>query len=457
MAKEFRFPDVGEGIHEGKIVKWHIQQGDMVKADEILLDMETDKAVVEMPSPASGMILSMNFKEGDTVKVGDVLVTIGEAREMISSAGDIESAGYEEKKTGIGKQGGNVLKANIKTQPSMTSPFIGPGSGTNLPPLATPSTRALARELGIDLVAVRGTGPAGRITEADIRDAKEMMRMPQPLRPAAAVAKETMLENASEKKAFEKNAPERNASDKTPAIPTPLIEGDVSIPLTGIRKTIAERMTFSKTHIPHACGMDLVDVTELVALREKEKGKMASEGIKLTYLPFIIKAAVVALRKFPSFNAHFDESANTLIAKRAINIGLAVDTPDGLMVVVVKDADKKPMSAIAKEIEILAQEAREKKVKLDDIRGSTFTVTNVGSVGGMFSTPIINPPEVAIMGVHRIRDMPWVVDGKIAVRKLMGVSLCFDHRVVDGAIATEFMNVIKEHLEDPSLMLVDMI
>ena len=445
MAKEFRFPDVGEGIHEGKIVKWHIQQGDIVKADQILLDMETDKAVVEMPSPASGMILSMNFKEGDTVKVGDVLVVIGEPREMISSAAEIESAGYEEREGGIVKANENVLKAKIKTQPSMTSPFIVPGTG--LPPLATPSTRALARELGVDLNRVKGTGPGGRISENDVRGAAEIARMPQPLRPAAIVAKETALERP-----LEKNAPE-----KQPSIPAPLIEGDVSIPLTGIRKTIAERMAFSKTHIPHACGMDLVDVTELVALREKEKGKMADQGIKLTYLPFIIKATVVALRKFPSFNAHFDESANALIAKRAINIGLAVDTPDGLMVVVVKDADKKPMVDIAKEIERLAQEARERKMKLEDIKGSTFTITNVGSVGGMFSSPIINPPEVAIMGVHRIKDMPWVVDGKIVIRKLMGISLCFDHRVVDGAIATEFMNVVKEHLEDPSLMLVDMI
>jgi len=233
--------------------------------------------------------------------------------------------------------------------------------------------------------------------------------------------------------------------------------GDVRVPLTGLRKIISDRMAYSKLHIPHACGMDFIDVTHLVRLREKEKHIFEPRGIKFTYMPFIIKACVVALRKFPSFNAQYDAANSELVAKRRINIGIAVDTPDGLVVPVIRDADQRTMVDIAMEIERLAQAAREKKLKLDEIKGGTFTITNVGSVGGFFSTPIIDPPQVAIMAVHRIRDMPLVVDGKVEPRKVMGVSLCFDHRVVDGALATEFMNVVMKHLEDPDLLLVDMV
>jgi pyruvate dehydrogenase E2 component (dihydrolipoamide acetyltransferase) len=193
-----------------------------------------------------------------------------------------------------------------------------------------------------------------------------------------------------------------------------------------------------------------------VAIREKEKQVMQERGIKLTYLPFVIKACTVALRRYPSFNAHFDSEKNELVAKKDINIGLAVDTPDGLMVIVIKDADTKPIADMAKEIDSLAGQAKERKIRLEDVRGSTFTITNIGSVGAVFSTPIINPPEVAIMGIHRIQDMPWAVDGQVKVRKIMGISMCFDHRVMDGAIATEFMNLVKRHLEDPYLLLMNM-
>jgi pyruvate dehydrogenase E2 component (dihydrolipoamide acetyltransferase) len=232
--------------------------------------------------------------------------------------------------------------------------------------------------------------------------------------------------------------------------------GEERIRLSHMRKIIADRMLYSKTHIPHACGMDFVDVTKLVEIRQKEKAKFAEKGVKLTYLPFIMKAAAIALKQMPDFNAHFDMEQNFIVRKKRFNIGLAVDTPDGLMVPVVKDLERKSMISIASEIETLASQARERKIKLDDLKGGTFTITNVGSVGGMYSSPIINPPEVAILGVHRIKDLPLVVNGQIVARKVMGISLCFDHRVVDGAAATEFMNIIKRHLEDPDLLLVDM-
>jgi pyruvate dehydrogenase E2 component (dihydrolipoamide acetyltransferase) len=289
--------------------------------------------------------------------------------------------------------------------------------------LATPSTRKLAREMNVDITKVKGTGPAGRITDEDVK--------------AAGTAQPQASPGVT--------APE--------AIKT--AEGDVRIPLSGIRKTIAERMSYSKTHIPHACGMDFADVTKLVAVRERERHIFEQE-VHLTYLPFVVKAVTIALRKFPSFNAHFDNERNELIAKRDINIGLAVETPEGLIVPVIKNADRRSMVELAGEIERLAEAARTKKLKLDEVRGGTFTITNIGSIGGFFSTPIIDPPEVAILGVHRIKDLPLVVNGYVVARKVMGLSICFDHRVVDGAIATEFMNVVKQHLEDPDLLLVDM-
>jgi len=443
--KEFKFPDVGEGIHEGKIVKWHVKEGDAVKADDVLVEVETDKAIVELPSPATGKIASINFHEGTEIRVGETLVTIDDGSPSITQA----TAKPQEQKPatmGLLPQVPKVL-SDFRTRnppnPKLETgdhvalshkSSISFGTGDRKPdaqnpnPLATPSTRKLARELGIEISRVQGTGPAGRISDDDVRKA------------AAATT----------------GGPQKT-SPPAKLQPSPISGEEVRIPLTGYRKAIAERMSYSKAHIPHACGMDLVDVTRLVALREKEKHQFEPKGVKLTYLPFIVKACVIALRKYPTFNAHFDNDTNEVIAKRDINIGIAVDTPDGLTAPVIKNADHKSVIEVAQEIEHLAMLAREKKLTLDEVKGGTFTITNVGSVGGMFSTPIINPPEIAILGIHRIRDMPLVIDGKIEARKVMGISMCFDHRVVDGAIATEFMNEIKQHLEDPDLMLVDMI
>jgi pyruvate dehydrogenase E2 component (dihydrolipoamide acetyltransferase) len=395
---------VGEGIHEGTIVKWHFKEGEAVKADQTIVEVETDKAIVELPSPASGTVLKRNFKEGDVVKVGEVLVVVGEPGEKI------------EEKPAAPK----APQPAATAQPKEAAPA--PGERV----LAAPATRQLARELGVSLAIVQGTGPAGRITEEDVRKAASG-EAPPAVQPPSAGAK-VQLEMAKE---------------------------EIRIPLTGLRKTIAERMLYSKTHIPHACGMDYADVTKLVGIREEEKRIFEPRGIKLTYLPFVIKACVVALRQYPSFNAHFDNERNELVAKRDINIAIAVDTPEGLIAPVIKNADRKSIVEIAKEIDHLAEMARQRKLRLDEVTGGTFTITNIGSVGGMYSTPIINPPEVAILGVHRIKDLPLVVDGMIAARKVMGLSICFDHRVADGAIATEFMNIIKLHLEDPDLMLVD--
>lgn len=404
-------------------MKWHVKEGDTVKADQIIADMETDKAVIEMPSPASGKITKMNFKEGDTIKVGEVLIVIAES-------------GPQPTKPTAPAQTTPALALPKQKQatPLLQGPALlpSPASVSGGAALATPSTRKLAREMGVDIAKVPGTGTGGRVTDEDVRRAAG-----QPTAQAVVPAA--------------KGAPSQAPFQIT------ISEGDIRIPLSGLRKIIAERMTYSKTHIPHACGMDYLDVTKLVMLREKEKRMFEPRGVKLTYLPFVVKACVIALKRYPSFNAHFDPDKGELVAKKEINIGIAVDTPDGLIVPVVKDADKKSIVEIAQDIEHLAAVAKERKLKLEEIKGGTFTITNVGSVGGMYSTPIIDPPEIAIMGIHRIRDLPLIVDGIIQARKVMGISLCFDHRVADGALATEFMNTVKQHLEDPDLMLVEMI
>lgn len=413
MPKDFIFPDVGEGIHEGKIVKWHAKVGDFVKADSTIVEVETDKAIVELPSPATGTVLKINHQSGEIVKVGEVLVVIGSKDESLQS--DLKSD--------------SQVSQTVLTKPDPSSITTITSSGSNRSVLATPSTRKLARDLGIDLTKIKGSGPNGRIIPEDLKsDSVQVSPSFSPQIPTASKPTTSLISSS-----------------------------DQRIPLSGIRKVISDRMLYSKTHIPHACGMDFIDVTKLVQLRESEKKILEEKGIKLTYLPFIVKSCALVLRKFPYLNSNFDESKNEIILKSSINIGIAVDTPEGLMVPNIKNADQKSVVQIAKEIESLASLAKERKLKLDDMKEGTFTITNIGSVGGFFSTPIINPPEVAIMGVHRIKDMALVIDGKIEARKVLGISLCFDHRVVDGAMATIFMNGVKEYLEDPNLMLLSMI
>ena len=431
---EFRFPDLGEGIHEGTIVKWHVKEGEEVKVDQVLAEVETDKAVVEIPSPAAGKISKINYTQGQTVKVGEVLVVIGGEA---AAAGQASGAKPETAKPATEAKQPEAQVAATRGPEAPHAPAETHGEHH----LATPHTRQLARELGLDIDKIAGSGPGGRVSDDDVRKA------------AAGAQNEAPSGARAEPK-------QPAAGARPPAgieIAVASEEGDQRVPLTRMRKVIAERMVYSKTHIPHACGMDFVDITRLSEIREREKKQFEPRGVKLTYLPFIVKAVAIALKEYPRFNAHFDEAGGDLVIRKNHNIGIAVDTPEGLMVPVVKDVDRKSIIEIAGDIEALAAAARERKVKLEDIRGGTFTITNVGSVGGMYSTPIINPPEVAIMGVHRIKEMPLVVDGKAKVRKVMGISMCFDHRVADGAEATLFMNVVMKHLEDPDRMLVDMI
>lgn len=405
---EFKFPDVGEGITEGEIVRWRIKEGDTVKEHDVIAEIETDKAVVEMPSPYSGKILKLHHKEGDTVKVGETLVTIGDAGEKK----------YTSSVVGQLPEADEI--ADQKEKKASSAPQI-PHA------LATPSTRRLAKNLGVSLEKVKGTGSGGRATEDDVR------------RHAGA-------EEA-------KPADKHEASPGVKVLKKYDMFGYLEhVSLKGVRKATAKKMAESIHNAAHVTHMDEADVTHLYNIREKEKKKL---DVHLTFLPFIVKAVIAALKKHPYLNATLDMDHEEIILKKYYNIGIAVDVGEGLVVPVVKIADSKSIPQIAKEIAELAQKAKDRKLDIMDMQGGTFTITSIGSIGGIFATPIINYPEAAILAVGRIRERPAVHKGKIAVRRFMPLSLAFDHRILDGAEAAKFMNDLIEHLEDPHLILVE--
>jgi pyruvate/2-oxoglutarate dehydrogenase complex dihydrolipoamide acyltransferase (E2) component len=399
MAKEFRFPDVGEGITEGEVVRWLVREGEEVKADQTLAEIETDKAVVEMPSPYAGTVLKLHFKEKDLVKVGQVLVTIGEKGEAVPAAGPPPAGRVEAR----------------PVAPVAAAPAAARTAAVGV--LATPKVRALAKDLGVDLGAVRGGGPGGRITEDDVR--------------------------AAGSKAAEKKVPIKVKAKYD-------LYGTLErIPLRGVRRATAKKMRESLDHAAHVTHCDEADAGPLVALREKMKAEAEAKGVKLTYLPFIVKALIEALKLHPTLNASLDEEEDEIVVKRYFNIGIAVDVPDGLIVPVLKMADEKSVLDIAAEIQELAKAARERTLDLADLKGGTFSVTNVGVIGGEIATPIINYPEVAILATMKIADRARVVNGAVVVKKTLPLCLSFDHRVVDGAEAARFTRDLVRFLEAP--------
>ena len=402
MPTDFKFPDIGEGITEGEIVKWEVKEGDRVAEHQILAKIETDKAIADIPSPRSGVILQIYHKEGDTVKVGETLVTIGELGEVTEKPPQPPS-----------RPSASVVGVLEEAQAAPQRP-------TRI--AATPATRRLARELAVDLAQVAGTGLQGRITEDDVR--------------MFAQSKKQGIETFTR----------------------PMEKQDVygcyeTIPMKGIRKSAAKRLTESARTAVHVTHMDEADVTELVAFREKQNKIAEKRGIHLTYLPFVVKATVGALKQYPYLNSSVDDQHEEIILKKYYNIGVAVDTPDGLIVPVVKSADEKDIVTIAQEIEDLTDKAQSREVSLSDLKGGTFTITNIGFIGGTHATPIINYPETAILATGRIHETPVVRDGQIVIRSIMPLSLSFDHRVIDGALAARFMNMILRFLQDPTLLL----
>ncbi|HSE39304.1 MAG TPA: dihydrolipoamide acetyltransferase family protein [Acidobacteriota bacterium] len=407
MAFEFRLPDIGEGVVEGEIVKWHVRPGQSVKEDDPLVEVMTDKATVMIPSPRKGKILETRGEEGGIVKVGAVLLTL--------DTGDGKAAAPEK----VTKAEPAPQPAEKKQAPSAAEPSKGRA-------LATPALRKMAQDMGIDINTVAGTGPGGRITREDI---------------------------------VQHSAPTAAKAPATPTAPSkaPVVAGKESVeevPFRGLRKKVAEKMVESKTHAVHYTYVDEIDMTELVNLRSSAKDLASERRIKLTFLPFIIKALVEGLKKFPLLNASLDEKAGKILIKHHYHIGIGVATPDGLTVVVIKHADQKSLFELAQEIDRLSEAARQNKISLEDLKGSTFTITSLGTMGGMFATPVINYPEVAIVGIHKIEKRPVVHENQIVIRDRMYMSLSFDHRVVDGAVGAEFTQYVKKFLENPALMFI---
>ncbi len=414
MAYEFRFPDVGEGITEGTIVKWKVKEGDNVEADQILAEVETDKAVVEVPSPKKGAILKLNHKEGEVINVGEVLAVIGEKGEKLEAKKEEKSAHYTGSVVGfLPEAEGETKRPAQNNKNAVSSPE---DSGIK----ASPIVRKLAKILNVDLSGIKGTGANGIITEEDVKKAV-----------SGAKAQEKPAVKSVKKYDF---------------------FGYVDhVPLKGIRKITAEKMSEAVRNAALVTNHDHVDVTELANVREKEKENAAQKGVKLTYLPFIIKATIESIKKHPYVASSVEE--NEIIVKKYYNIGVAIDTPDGLIVPVIKGADQKSLYSLANEVNNFVEKVKSRKIDLMDLRGGVFTITNIGVIGSTYFTPIVNYPETCILGTGRIEDKAVVRDGKIVIRKIMPISFTYDHRVIDGAEAARFMNDLRDLLEKPDSLI----
>jgi pyruvate dehydrogenase E2 component (dihydrolipoamide acetyltransferase) len=417
MAFEFKFPDIGEGLTEGEIVRWLVKEGDEIKEGQPLVEVETDKALAEIPSPRTGVILKILAREKEIVRVGQVIVVIGEKGEaLVTLPPRPKSVGVVGELEEAPEEVPAVEKRPEPVKAILVSEHV----------LATPAIRALAKELGVDIEKVQGTGPEGRVLEKDVRQFTEAKEKPvEPVKKPIKVKKYDLYGYVDR------------------------------IPLRGVRRSIAKAMVKSKYTAPHVTTMDEADVTELWEIREKEKKTAEKKGVKLTILPFIMKAVVAGLMEHPYLNASLDDENEEIILKKYYNIGSATDTPEGLMVPVVKNAKDKSILQLGQELTQLAEKARNRTIDLADLKGGTFTITNYGALGGIYGTPIINYPEVAILGVGKMKEMPVVRDGKMEIRKILNLALSFDHRVVDGGEASRFLNTVIARLEDPDLILLE--
>lgn len=453
---EFKLPDLGEGIHEGEILKWHVEPGSPIKEDDPLVDVETDKAAITIPSPRSGTITSISGNVGDTVLVGDIITVIDDGK------GGSAPAVSEAKTRPVAEVApasavkGESASTNDKAAPASTS--VGRVAVSAAPDarwgavIAAPATRRLARELKVDLHRVPPTGPAGRITPDDIKRFADLGTPPIP-------------PEAETPEVRERRAEADVAATAAQAIPFLDIEplpdfaqfGPVEVEsLRSIRRKVAHKMVTSMILVPHVAHMDDADVTLLEEFRKRERGRREGEpGGRLTLLPFVVKAVTAGLRATPAFNASLDPFNEQIIYKKYYNIGVAVDTGRGLVVPVIRDTDRKSILQISKDIAEVAVKARESELAVQDLRGGTFTITNVGPLGGTALIPTINYPEVAILGMGRVQEKPVVVDGQITIRKILPLTLAFDHRIADGADAARFVTEMIRQLSDPNLLLLE--
>jgi len=527
MAREFKLPDVGEGLTEAEVVNWLVEVGDSVSEDQPVAEVETDKAVVEVPSPVDGTVAEIRAEAGEMVPVGEVIIVFETDDADATSADEEGIASGDAEETTAAEQapdaGAEQITTDAEPEPSDGRVF------------AAPSARRLARELGVDIAAVEGSGPGGRISETDVRAHAENDGAPEP--PATEPSGGKSATRRVTDEGGEAGAPsaggasaetaDRSAADgPTPAdrdrtlaapatrrladergvdiddVPTdrqrdgqPFVEpeqvveyaetqqraqaadadavasaeseaeageapaagaeGGERVPYRGIRRTIGQRMERSKYTAPHVTHHDDADVTELVEAREELRDVAEERGIKLTYMPFVARAVVAALREFPYLNSQLDEEAEEIVLREEYNLGVAVGTDAGLMVPVVDDVDRKGMLQIASEMNELIQKAHDRTIGREEMQGGTFTITNFGAIGGEYATPIINYPQTAILGLGAIREKPRVVDGDVVSRHVLTLSLSIDHRVIDGAQAARFTNRVVEYLENPTLLLLE--
>jgi pyruvate dehydrogenase E2 component (dihydrolipoamide acetyltransferase) len=455
MAFNFYMPDIGEGVVEGEIVAWKVKEGDRVKLDQPLVEVMTDKATVELPSPRAGTIAKINFKEGDICPVGKVLVVIEEDGATASAAAPPvkpEPKAPEAKPavapvrpparpaTPTGGQPVQLQAAPAATSASGAIQVVD-ATATRQRVLATPATRRLARQLGIEIGKVTPTGKHGRVTTEDVRGFRSAGEAP-----TAAYTVSNGNGGPAVRQAYAPIAIAKAGPDE-----------EERIPLRGMRKRIAESMSRSKHTAAHFTYVEEIDMTELVAVRERARERASERSVKLTYLPFIVKAVVSGLRKWPQLNASLDETTQEIVRKKYYHIGIATQGPQGLVVTVVRHADRRSIFDLSREIERLAEAVRAGTATRDDLTGSTFTITSLGKLGGVLATPIINLPEVAIVGVHKIEERPAVRNGQIVARHLMNLSISVDHRLADGWDGAMFIQDVKSLLEDPTTMFMEMV
>lgn len=428
MAFEFKLPDIGEGIHEGEIVKWFVKAGDKIEEDDVLCEVQNDKSVVEIPSPVAGTIEDVLVEEGTVAVVGDTIVKI--------DAPDAEEMQF---KGGHDDESSNDSKEEVKEEAKEEAPQQAPANedvDENKKVKAMPSVRKYARDNNVNIKAVNGTGKNGRITKEDVDAYLNGGGQAATTEDTASTPAESTQETATTA------APAGDFPETTEKIPA-------------MRKAIAKAMVNSKHTAPHVTLMDEIDVQELWDHRKKFKEIAAEQGTKLTFLPYVVKALVSALKKYPALNTSFNEEAGEVVHKHYWNIGIAADTERGLLVPVVKHADRKSIFQISDEINELAVKARDGKLTSDEMKGATCTISNIGSAGGQWFTPVINHPEVAILGIGRIAQKPIVKDGEIIAAPVLSLSLSFDHRQIDGATGQNAMNHIKRLLNNPELLLME--
>ncbi|GGB59073.1 biotin/lipoyl-binding protein [Virgibacillus dakarensis] len=431
MAYEFKLPDIGEGIHEGEIAKWFVKDGDEVKEDDVLCEVQNDKAVVEIPSPVDGTVKKVHVGEGEVAVVGDTIITFDaegyEDEDSSSDNNDNQEEAKHEEKAEPAKEEKKQEKNKAQEDDTADTKRV----------IAMPSVRKYARDHEVNIQKVTGSGKNGRVLKDDVDHYL-----------SGDQQQADTGEEQTDKQESKTQAPKETAAPKAEYPET-------REKMSGIRKSIAKAMVNSKTKAPHVTLMDDIDVTELVAHRKKFKAVAAEQDIKLTYLPYVAKALVSALKNYPILNASVDDDTDEIIYKHYYNIGIAADTEKGLLVPVVKDADRKSIFAISQEINELADKARSGKLAPDEMKGASSTITNIGSAGGQWFTPVLNYPEAAILGIGRIAEQAVVRDGEVVVAPVLALSLSFDHRIVDGATAQLALNQIKRLLHDPQLIMME--